>query len=211
MLKQVRIIYKVFSGIVLIAFVLTISKSITFANNYSDTIKNLIVQSENNSFSDTSKIATSDTLKLLYQHYSTIFGTTFSGTENIALLKVMEQWLGTPYKYAASVKQKGTDCSGFVYQVYLEVFKYTLNRSSYDMIHNVVTVDKDSMQLGDILFFKYPKGRIYHVGLYLKNGKFIHSSSGNRRGVVISDLTSDAYYQSRFYTGGRVKLPQMIN
>ena len=59
------------------------------------------------------------------------------------------------------------------------------------------------MQQGDLLFFAINKSnKISHVGIYLKDDKFIHASSA--RGVVVSSLNDD-YYKKYFYAAGRVK------
>ena len=52
------------------------------------------------------------------------------------------------------------------------------------------------------MFFNINKGRISHVGIYLKDNKFIHASS--YRGVVVNDLDEN-YYKRYFYAAGRVK------
>lgn len=58
------------------------------------------------------------------------------------------------------------------------------------------------MKEGDIVFFKIRQSEVSHVGLYLGNDKFIHSSTSN--GVIISDLKEE-YYQKYFWGGGRLK------
>ncbi|WP_286076278.1 C40 family peptidase, partial [Parabacteroides goldsteinii] len=61
------------------------------------------------------------------------------------------------------------------------------------------------LQEGDLVFFKTGGGKKKtpnHVGIYLKNGKFIHTSTS--RGVMVSSL-SEPYYTRSWITGGRVK------
>lgn len=59
-------------------------------------------------------------------------------------------------------------------------------------------VDKSSLQEGDLVFFKIRTSNISHVGLYVGDGKFVHSSSS--KGVVISNLSDN--YWTRYYAGG---------
>lgn len=136
----------------------------------------------------------------IYQEYSEIFGVKFKGTEDTLLLKAMNRWIGTPYKYGGKT-QEGTDCSGFVYAIHKEVYQLTLNRSSKDMIHNVTVVEEDNKSFGDIVFFKYDT-RIGHVGIYLGMQRFIHAST--KRGVTINSL-DDHFYKTHYYKTGRVK------
>ena len=55
---------------------------------------------------------------------------------------------------------------------------------------------------GDILFFTNSKGKVSHVGIYLKEGLFAHASTSN--GVSVSRL-DDTYWTKHFYKGGRIK------
>ncbi|MCQ2973286.1 MAG: C40 family peptidase [Bacteroidales bacterium] len=139
-----------------------------------------------------------------YKKYSEKLKTQFKGTEDLAMLKEISEWIGTPYKYASAKKGVGTDCSGFVTSVYLNVYNIKLNRSSYDIINNVDVVDRSKMDFGDILFFADEKGKIYHVGIYLGNNNFVHSATSNNVGVKIDNLNS-TYYKQHFYKAGHVK------
>lgn len=79
-------------------------------------------------------------------------------------------------------------------------------RSSADMLkYNCKKVSRGKLQEGDLVFFKTGGGKKKtpnHVGIYLKNGKFIHTSTS--RGVMVSSL-SEPYYTRSWITGGRVK------
>jgi lipoprotein Spr/probable lipoprotein NlpC len=109
--------------------------------------------------------------------------------------------MGTPYRFGSNTK-RGTDCSGFVTRVFKEVYGVTLQRSSRSMFQNVKRVGKDEMQTGDLVFFRRGPGQpIYHVGIYLKDGKFAHSATNG--GVMVSSL-NQAYYHRNFYAAGRV-------
>ena len=64
-------------------------------------------------------------------------------------------------------------------------------------------VSKNNLMSGDLVFFSTgKKGKVSHVGVYLKDGKFIHASSS--RGVVVSDLNQN-FYKNNFISGGKVK------
>ena len=117
-----------------------------------------------------------------------------------------KQFLGTPYKWAGNDLTKGVDCSGFVYNVYKH-FGVSLNRSSASMINDGYAVAKSELQTGDIILFDTTgtnDGGISHVGIYMGDGKFIHSSSSTKTwGVVISSL-SEEYYIRTYVTARRV-------
>jgi len=62
---------------------------------------------------------------------------------------------------------------------------------------------RDQIQKGDILFFDtHARGHINHSGIYLGDGKFIHSSSGKAYAVTISTFDK-GFYLDKFRWGIR--------
>ncbi|MDL2215256.1 NlpC/P60 family protein [Dysgonomonas sp. OttesenSCG-928-M03] len=123
---------------------------------------------------------------------------------NMDLFAEVSLWLGTPYRYGGNTK-KGTDCSGFVGQVYRRVYGKELERSSDNQAKkNVREIRKGSLEPGDLVFFRTLRNskKIDHVGIFLKNGRFIHASTS--KGVIVSSLDEE-YYRKNWQKGGRVK------
>jgi probable lipoprotein NlpC len=138
---------------------------------------------------------------LFYNYHAQTLGLRLNHTENKELLETVADWLGTPYRSGSNSK-RGTDCSGFVTRVYKEVYGIDLSRSSRSMFHDVKRIKKTQAKEGDLVFFRRgPNQPIYHVGIYLKNNKFVHSASNG--GVRISSL-KEAYYSRNYYAAGRV-------
>lgn len=138
---------------------------------------------------------------IAYHYYAQNLGIEVDFDENKALLRTVTDWLGTPYRYGSSTR-RGTDCSGFVTRVFQEVYGITLQRSSRSMFQSVKRISKTEMEEGDLVFFRRGPGQpIYHVGIYLKDGKFAHSATNG--GVMVSSLRQ-AYYNRNFYAAGRV-------
>lgn len=121
-----------------------------------------------------------------------------AGSIGEQIVAFAEQFLGTPYVWAGS-SPSGFDCSGFVSYVFKN-FGYTVNRTAASMYTNGVAVDKSELQIGDAVFFASSSESIGHVGIYIGDGEFIHSSSGCGY-VTISGL-EESYY-SRMYVGAR--------
>ena len=121
-----------------------------------------------------------------------------AGSIGEQIVAFAEQFLGTPYVWAGS-SPSGFDCSGFVSYVFKN-FGYTVNRTAASMYTNGVAVDKSELQIGDAVFFASSSESIGHVGIYIGDGEFIHSSSGCGY-VTISGLDED--YYSRMYVGAR--------
>lgn len=134
-----------------------------------------------------------------------LYGLKITPDDNIFLYNEGARWLGTPHRLGGSTK-RGVDCSGFVAIVYREVYGKQLARSSADMLkHNCKKIGRGKLQEGDLVFFRTGGGKKNvpnHVGIYLKNGRFIHTSTS--KGVMVSSL-SEPYYTRTWITGGRVK------
>ncbi len=120
-----------------------------------------------------------------------------------ALIKEAKSWIGTKYKYGGH-SRSGTDCSGFVMQVYKAVYDFKLPRTSRDQHDFCKKINKKDLKVGDLVFFATGKSssKVSHVGLYIGNGEFIHASSS--KGVIITDLNKN-YYVRTFVSAGRVE------
>ncbi len=130
-------------------------------------------------------------------------GINIENGDDLQLLQELASWVGVPYKHANNDKS-GTDCSGLSFAVFKRLYNKSLERSSDGQFYkNCKQINRKTLKMGDLLFFAINKKQIIsHVGIYLKNDKFIHASSV--RGVVVSDLNDD-YYSKYFYAAGRVK------
>lgn len=123
--------------------------------------------------------------------------------QHLALYKEAAGWLGTPYRYGGT-SQSGCDCSGMVMQIYKSVYQLNLERNSAMMKEkNCREIRRNQLNTGDLVFFATSgnRKRINHVGIYLKDNKFIHASSS--RGVIVSDL-DESYYQRTYVCSGQV-------
>jgi len=118
------------------------------------------------------------------------------------IIEFARQYLGTRYIFGGTTPN-GFDCSGFVMYI-LRNFDIHVNRTSRDQVLNGVHVYRRDLIPGDLVFFGASPGstRITHVGMYIGDGSFIHSSSWNT-GVIISSMYS-AYNNPRFIAARRV-------
>ncbi len=132
-------------------------------------------------------------------------GINVTKSDNQKLYSEAASWIGTKYKYGGTSKS-GVDCSGFTYLMYKSVYGKTLSRQSEAILNNnCKRISKNQLKEGDLVFFRTDgkkSSNPNHVGIYLKNNKFIHASSS--KGVVVSDITTD-YYVKNWIAGGRVK------
>lgn len=115
------------------------------------------------------------------------------------IVDIAMKYLGTPYVWAGT-STSGFDCSGFVYYVYKEC-GVDINRTAASIYNNGSFVEKSSLAPGDaVCFTTTSSSEIGHVGIYIGDGEFIHSSSSSG-GVIISDLGTD--YNMKHYVGAR--------
>ena len=133
--------------------------------------------------------------------YSTLLGAKLSPASE-PVYQLVNEWVGAPYKYAGC-SSDGSDCSGLCYTFYKELYNKELPRRSHDMHIKSKKVKESKLEEGDLVFFAISKkNSATHVGFFLTNGYFIHSSSS--RGVVISHLDED-YYRKHFLSAGRFR------
>lgn len=110
-------------------------------------------------------------------------------------------FLGRPYVYGGN-GPNSFDCSGLTRYVYKH-FGYNLNRGATSQLQNGITVSKENLQPGDLVFFNSEGSnvnRATHVGIYIGNGEFLHASN-KRLGVTITSLSDP--YRLRTYTTAR--------
>ncbi len=94
--------------------------------------------------------------------------------ENV--IKTAKEMLGRPYLWGGT-STKGIDCSGFTKTSYFsQGVMLARDASQQARYGEQLDVNEFQFQPGDLLFFGRSKERITHVGLYLGNDQFIHSS-----------------------------------
>lgn len=126
---------------------------------------------------------------------------------SLSLYRFIDDWLGTPYLWGGTTK-RGIDCSAFVQTLLLNVYdiNVTIPRTSIEQflkewIERFYLIKY--LAEGDLIFFRTNKKKlISHIGLYLKNGMFVNSSS---KGVSIASI-NDPYWRKRCVAFGRIRL-----
>lgn len=117
------------------------------------------------------------------------------------LVEFSKKQLGKPYVWGAS-GPNGFDCSGFTYYVFKNGAGITLPRTSKSQATAGTKVDRKDLRAGDLVFFATGSGGISHVGMYIGNGNFIHSTQPGDT-VKIHSINS-SYYSRTFVTARRV-------
>lgn len=116
---------------------------------------------------------------------------------NSSFEEFIKPWIGTRYKFGGS-SRSGTDCSGYVMQIYKTKLNIALPHNAASMFKMGSAVKAADLKEGDLVFFGNVWG-INHVGIYLSKNRFTHASSS--KGVTITPMEMD-YWNSR-YKGAR--------
>ncbi|TYP79710.1 NlpC/P60 family protein [Paenibacillus methanolicus] len=131
------------------------------------------------------------------------------------------KYMGTPYENGSSRSNTSTfDCSDFVRQAFLDATGVKLpadsrSQATYVKNRSGTTTKWSNLKPGDLMFFMSYKGtsksayaginkstqRITHVGIYLGNGKVLHTYSKESGGVTISSIAGK-HWEYRFVFGG---------
>ncbi|MEI7788312.1 MAG: C40 family peptidase [Chlorobiaceae bacterium] len=109
-------------------------------------------------------------------------------------------YFGTRYRSGGQTPA-GFDCSGFVRFMYDKAFNMHLPHSSQEMSSLGNKVAKDELQPGDLVFFQTRGRHINHVGIFIGNDTFIHSSLS--KGIT-EDKLKQGYFDKSF--AGAVRL-----
>jgi lipoprotein Spr len=123
--------------------------------------------------------------------------------EDSILNSFILKWLGKPYKLGGKT-EKGIDCSQFTKRLYKDVYSLDLQNVAYKQWNQTVRVKRDSLQVGDLVFFRSrqsPSG--WHCGAYIGNTYFVHAAN-KFEGVKVSSLKEPRYLKS-YRGGGRLK------
>ncbi|MEP7109179.1 MAG: NlpC/P60 family protein [Ferruginibacter sp.] len=131
--------------------------------------------------------------------YGTMMDKEVESITNFPLYNFINDWWATHYRLGGT-DRSGIDCSAFTGKLLCEVYGLTVPRTArkqFDICERLATAD---LIEGDLVFFN-TRGGVSHVGLYLGNNYFVHSSVHD--GITISSL-EDEYYSRRFISGGRI-------
>lgn len=130
---------------------------------------------------------------------------TYKATSN-TIADAAQKYIGTPYVWGGeSMDEGGMDCSGFVYNA-LKDAGYDVGRTTAQGYRsNGKVVSKSDLQAGDLIFYG-KNGEASHIGIYIGNGKMIHSSGGSKntkanpgKGVTVANVD----YRSDFIEARR--------
>jgi cell wall-associated NlpC family hydrolase len=107
--------------------------------------------------------------------------------------------IGTRYRHGGNRPDEGFDCSGLVGFVFADAAGVALPRSSAAIGELDAQVVDDELAGGDIVLFA-ARGRVNHVGIYVGDGRFVHSP---KHGQSVRLDRLDGPYWREHYAGAR--------
>jgi cell wall-associated NlpC family hydrolase len=116
-------------------------------------------------------------------------------------------FLDRQYRSGGSSVEEGFDCSGFVRYLVQNSMGLVLPRRADEQAQAsaVVPIERDELRPGDLVFFNTLRRSFSHVGIYVGDGKFIHSPRTGSA-VRVEDMRL-SYWTTRFNGARRVQEP----
>ena len=107
-------------------------------------------------------------------------------------------FLGVPYRRGGTTEATGFDCSGFTRHIFEMSLGLVLPHRANEQANaaGLTTVGRDELRPGDLVFFNTMRHTFSHVGIYVGDGKFIHSPATG--GAVRVEDMRYAYWRQRF-------------
>jgi lipoprotein Spr len=143
--------------------------------------------------------ATIETSTAVQFKYAQLMNVEVEAITDTKLYEAIEEWWGTRYRYGGTTK-KGIDCSALTGTLLTQAYGFTPERTARAQYAQCQKINREDLQEGDLIFFN-TRGGVSHVGVYLTNNYFVHSSTSS--GVTISNLNDD-YYSRKYIGGGRI-------
>ena len=111
--------------------------------------------------------------------------------------------LGTSYKWGGNTVEQGFDCSSLLVYLFKTEANIRIPRTTAAMHRsNAKTIKRSALKPGDAVFFNgNGRGQVSHVGLYIGEGKFIHSPRSGKK--VRIDSLSNRYWNKNYNTAKR--------
>ena len=111
--------------------------------------------------------------------------------------------LGLDYRYGGSSPETGFDCSGLVAHVFREAYGIRLPQNARAQSEYGVRVSLAELRAGDLVFYNTLNRPFSHVGIYLGDGRFVHSPKTGAQ--VRVEPIRGSYWMKRFDGARRIQ------
>jgi cell wall-associated NlpC family hydrolase len=134
-----------------------------------------------------------------------LFGQVREKTTDLVMAAM--NFIGVRYRRGGNSAESGFDCSGFTRYVFENSIGLVLPRRANEQAQapGLFKIGKDELKPGDLVFFNTLRHAFSHVGIYVGDGKFIHSPRAGGE-VRVEDMRIE-YWAKRFNGARRVSQP----
>jgi len=115
------------------------------------------------------------------------------------IIQTAKHYIGVPYQFGGTTP-KGFDCSGYLQYVFAQQ-KISIPRTADEQYKLGKNISRSALQSGDLVFFTTYEPGPSHCGIYIGDGKFIHTSSS--KGVRIDEL-DNSYWKPKYIGAKRI-------
>jgi len=130
-----------------------------------------------------------------------------------AIITFIQQAMATPNEYLwGGTVSPNYDCSGLMQAAFASVGVW-IPRDAYQQQAFGEPVNLAEIQIGDLIFFGNPT-KATHVGIYIGNGEYIHSSGTEHghNGIAVSQLAGidqvSQWYSQQLRGAARIQSPR---
>lgn len=125
--------------------------------------------------------------------YYTLTSTEEARTEVAVRKEIVDfalQFVGNPYVWGGTSLTDGADCSGFVQSIYGH-FGYSIPRVTTEQVGCGTRITLAEANPGDLIFYQRTDGYIYHVSMYIGEGRVVHAAN-SKSGIITGEIWGDA-------------------
>ena len=199
-----RLQHLLFIGMLLIIALSSCKKS-SSTTGKTNTPPPLKMKNNTNSFAEVIKLAPDKQLKKELSNFekSGIQKPLNINTTPNKLIAEARKYMGTPH-VMGGLSQRGIDCSGLLVMAFKKFGVQLPHNSEAIARYGQIVPIREQLERGDLVFFTRTYNTpnvITHAGIYLGDGKFLHTSSS--KGVTVSNLDDPYYWQPKYVFGTR--------
>ena len=126
-----------------------------------------------------------------------------------SMLKYAAQFIGNPYVWGGTSLTLGADCSGFVQSIY-SAYGYSIPRVAEAQAQYGMQIPVSEAKPGDLIFYA-KDGAVYHVVMYMGDGKTIEAANSNQ-GIICSAVdTAHAVWATRIISDSDSDKIEQVN
>ena len=126
-----------------------------------------------------------------------------------SMVKFATSFIGNPYVWGGTSLTQGADCSGFVQSIYAQ-YGYSIPRVAADQAQYGKKIQVSDAQPGDLIFYARD-GEIYHVVMYIGDGKVVEAA-GTGIGIIISNVnTAGAVWATSIISDADEEIIRKVN